>query len=358
MRKSKIDDWIQNEEGFESFNRKVLEEYQLSAINELIRHSRQNSKFYSYLPEGVASFKEFSEIPFTSEKDLSRIGSLISQSEIERVITETTSGTAAAPKRIFFTAADQERTVSFFACGLSEVIAPGDATLIWMPGAGLCKLIAEAVARVGAAPTVCGTDKTFREILDEMKRKKINTAVALPAQLLSLARYARINNINLKLKGALISADECGSIEKYLEEELRCEIFPHYGSRECGLGGAITCAAHSGMHARENELYIETFNGELVITTLKRRATPLIRYRTGDRADILTGCPCGSAAKRIVNVRRIGLAVDMHKLNEKIFADKSVIDFSAETIGGELVLNISKDAEKPLYSGKRFVKNV
>jgi phenylacetate-coenzyme A ligase PaaK-like adenylate-forming protein len=354
MRISKIDNWIQTEENFERFDRKILEDYQLNAINELLRDLK-NSKFYSYLPESVASFEEFSKIPFTTEKDLEKIGLQISQSKVERVITETTSGTTAAPKRIFFTADDQERTVSFFALGLSEFIEPGDATLIWMPGAGLCELIAKAVKRIGAAPTIFGVDKTFDEILIQTTQKKINTAAALPSQLLSLARYARINNKNLNLKGALISADECGSVEKYLAEELRCEIFPHYGSRECGLGGAITCDAHSGMHVRENELYIETFNGELVITTLKRRATPLVRYKTGDRADISTDCPCGSVVKKIANVRRLLQPIDIYKLNEKIFADKSVIDFCAEFKDGELIVNISRNAKKPFYNGKRFI---
>ena len=355
MQKSKIDNWIQREENFESFNREILENYQLNAINDLLRHAKQSSKFYRYLPDRVESFEEFAKIPLITENDLEKIGLLISQSKVERVVTETTSGTTAAPKRIFFTADDQERTVSFFVCGLSEFIEPGDATLIWMPGAGLCRLIAEAVSRIGAASVVFGVDKTFTEILDVINQNKINTVVALPAQLLSLARHARIYNKKLKLKGALISADECGSVEKFLADELGCGIFPHYGSRECGLGGAITCGAFSGMHARENELYIETFNGELVITTLKRRATPLIRYATGDAADILTDCPCGSVVKKITGVRRIS-DTDIYKLNEKIFADKSVIDFRAEVINGELVLTVSRDAEKPFYSGKRFVK--
>jgi len=43
--------------------------------------------------------------------------------------------------------------------------------------------------------------------------------------------------------------------------------------------------------------------GEIVFTTLTRRAMPLIRYRTGDRSRFLQGpCPCGSVLKRLDKV--------------------------------------------------------
>ncbi len=95
------------------------------------------------------------------------------------------------------------------------------------------------------------------------------------------------------------------------------EIFDHYGMTETGLGGAVECQAHEGMHIRENDLYFETLDargqrlpdgheGELVVTTLTRRGMPFIRYRTGDRGVITAKvCACGSRIRRILWVRRM-----------------------------------------------------
>ena len=64
---------------------------------------------------------------------------------------------------------------------------------------------------------------------------------------------------------------------------------------ETGYGGAVDCDFHCGCHLREDELLVEVVDpvwrggapgavGEIVISTLRRRGAPLLRYRTGDRA--------------------------------------------------------------------------
>ena len=90
------------------------------------------------------------------------------------------------------------------------------------------------------------------------------------------------------------------------------EIFQHWGMTETGYGGAVDCAGHCGCHLRENELWVEVVDvdsgapapagavGEVVVTTLRRRAVPLIRYRTGDLARLVEEpCRCGSILARL-----------------------------------------------------------
>ena len=100
-----------------------------------------------------------------------------------------------------------------------------------------------------------------------------------------------------------------------LEKALGSKLYPHYGSRECGLGGAVTCEAFEGMHLRENHMIPEIIDekgnvlpegeyGELVLTTIGADAMPLIRYRTGDHTRILPPCPCGGVTKRLDIVSR------------------------------------------------------
>ena len=119
-------------------------------------------------------------------------------------------------------------------------------------------------------------------------------------------------------------------------------LFPHYGSREMALAGAITCPAHEGMHLRENHILAEIVDdagnvlpdgeeGELVITTLDMEAMPLLRYRTGDRTRFLSGsCPCGGVTRRLDRVSRMAKdAFWMEELDDLLFPVKTLVDYRA-----------------------------
>ena len=92
----------------------------------------------------------------------------------------------------------------------------------------------------------------------------------------------------------------------------RCEVFSHWGMRETCLGGGVECAAHDGHHLRHADLLIEILDpesgvplpfgrrGEMVISTLRREAMPLFRYRCGDLSHLIAApCVCGSRLPRL-----------------------------------------------------------
>ena len=147
------------------------------------------------------------------------------------------------------------------------------------------------------------------------------------------------------IERALVSGDACpkGVVEA-LEAALGSKLYPHYGSRECGLGGAVTCPAFEGMHLRENHIIPEIIGengqvlpegeyGELVITTVGLEAMPLIRYRTGDYTRILPPCPCGGVTRRIDTVSRREGEISMEALDSALFPLESLIDYRASFDG-------------------------
>jgi phenylacetate-CoA ligase len=98
-----------------------------------------------------------------------------------------------------------------------------------------------------------------------------------------------------------------------IEEELGIYAFNNYGLSEViGPGVSGECMARSGMHIQEDHFLVECLNpdtlepvgegelGELVITTLTRRAMPLIRYRTRDLTSLdRSPCSCGRTTVRM-----------------------------------------------------------
>jgi phenylacetate-CoA ligase len=111
------------------------------------------------------------------------------------------------------------------------------------------------------------------------------------------------------------------SMRAYIQENSNVEAFDIYGLSEIvGPGVAIECSQHHGLHIFEDHFYPEIIDpesgkvlpegaeGELVLTTLSKKAMPMIRYRTRDITAIdPEPCACGRTLRRI---RRIGRRSD------------------------------------------------
>lgn len=351
MKRTNLDGWIRRQEGAQSLGREQIEEIQLRKLNILLKREKERGGFYGSLPDRLDTLKDLRRLPFTTEKDLIREGHrmvLTSQSGIERVRSQETSGTAGKAKRVYYSAKDNERTVSFFAAGLSELVFPGEKVMVCMPfsgNRGLGELIAEAVGRLKGIPLAAGTGRSYGELLDMLDFERPRVFVGMPVPLLSLLRLRPENS----LERALVSADICpDTVKKEIEARLGTRLYPHYGSREIGLGGAVTCPAFEGMHLRENDLIAEIVDeegrvlprgewGELVLTSIEADAMPLIRYRTGDITRILPEpCPCGSAVIRLDRVRRRSRCPVMEKLDDRMFQYEEVVDYRMRMEGDTL----------------------
>ncbi len=112
-------------------------------------------------------------------------------------------------------------------------------------------------------------------------------------------------------------------IRAALEREWGCPAYDIYGLSEIiGPGVAGECEARDGLHVMDDHFLPEIVDpvsgaargdgeeGELVLTTLTKRALPMLRYRTGDVTALTTApCRCGRTSARIARLK--GRADDM-----------------------------------------------
>lgn len=353
-----LEPWIARKIGVSHLTREALTAYQLAALNEMLAWAGARSRFYRdrLLGTALASLDELAALPFTTADDI-RADPLrfvcVSQGEIARVVTLDTSGTTGAPKRLYFTAEDQELTVDFFQVGMSTFTRPGDRVLILLPCArpgSVGDLLAQALARMSAEGIRHGPVRDVAAILDVMARSQATGLVGIPSQVLALAR-APAQPEALTLRFALLTTDHVPrAIVKAVEAAWGCTVYNHYGMTEMGLGGGVDCTARCGYHLREADLYVEVIDprtgaplpdserGEIVFTTLTRRGMPLIRYRTGDVGRFIPGpCSCGTALKTLTHVthRRDnvidvgGRLLPLSALDEVLFSLADVVDFAA-----------------------------
>ena len=241
------------------------------------------------------------------------------------MVTLSTSGTTGEPKRLAFASADLERTLDFFAHGISVLVRPGDTVLILLPGAerpdGVTDLLIRALPRIGARGVAGNPAAEQAGFCRELELHRPDCLVAAPGQ---LRRLLGAHPASPEIRAILSSAEPLPQdLEEALVHGWHCEVFDHYGLTETGYGGGVECCGKQGYHLREGDLFFEVVDpvsgepvpdgtpGEVVFTTLTRQAMPLIRYRTGDMAAMLPGpCVCGSPLRRLSRIggrfRKVG----------------------------------------------------
>ncbi|MCX6065151.1 MAG: AMP-binding protein, partial [Chloroflexi bacterium] len=367
MKLTSLDPWIK-QKTFAS----DLADWQLLKLNETLALARGKSAFYrkhlAGMPEKLENLADFRQFPFTTPEDV-RENPLrfvcVSQDEIRRVVTLQSSGTTGEPKRIYFTAEDQELTIDFFGAGMSTLTEPGERVLIFLPGetpGSVGDLLRLGLARQDRIPLPYGPVRDPNHALETMsragtgtnsEREQADCLVGSPTQILGLAR--RWNPRNKAPRTVLLSTDYVpAAIVRELERIWGCEVFNHYGATEMGLGGGVECEAHRGYHLREADLYFEIVNpesgepvpdgeyGEVVFTTLTRRGMPLIRYRIGDRSRFVPGkCPCETGLRTLEKVRGrfsgfVSVGDETLKLpdfDEALFPIPGLLNFSVTVTG-------------------------
>ena len=117
-----------------------------------------------------------------------------------------------------------------------------------------------------------------------------------------------------KLRAGIHGAEPMSdNFRRDLEEKLNYKVLDVYGLTETmGPGVAIECWEQTGLHLAEDHFIAEIIDpatgevlpdgewGELVLTTVDREASPVVRYRTRDITRIMPGeCACGRTHKRI-----------------------------------------------------------
>ncbi|MBF4694057.1 DVU_1553 family AMP-dependent CoA ligase [Fusibacter ferrireducens] len=268
--------------------------------------------------------RDWQSVPFTTAEDIKTRGREMlccSQDVIKRVVTLETSGTTGTPKRLYFTANDQKRTIDYFRVGMDTFTKAGDKVLVLLPcerEGSIGKLLGEALKLGGKTPILKGVVKDLVATFEAIETTEPDVIVGIPFQVLALVKYGVFMNRPITtVKKMLLSTDFVSETAlKTIEQYWHCEVFRYYGMTETGFGGGIECSCHEGYHLYEPDFYIEIVDpdtgiclpegalGEVVITTLKREGMPLIRYRTGDQSRMISEyCSCGSVLKRLDAIR-------------------------------------------------------
>lgn len=162
--------------------------------------------------------------------------------------------------------------------------------------------------RCTVIPTSAG--QTQRQITI-MKDFRSTALMCTPSYALTIAEKAREMKINVKdlpLRLGIFGAEPwTKAMRQEIEQRLGIKAFEAYGLTELGGPGvSFDCDAQDGLHINEDHYLAEVVDpvtleplplgekGELIFTSLQRRAMPMIRYRTKDITSLRREkCICG-----------------------------------------------------------------
>ena len=370
---SPVEKWVAERTGLlGNLNTESLLQWQSDKLKTQIEHARQNSRFYK---DRLSTANHFADLPFTIPADIANDPMAflaIPQASVARITTLTTSGTTGFKKRIFFSESDLERTIDFFATGMSTMVSNGQQALILISDDrenSMGSLLRTGLTRIGVSSRIMGDIQNAEDAINAASG--IDCLIGMPAEILYMSR----TEPDLRPRSILLTADfapQC--VIDSIRENWKCNVFTHYGLTEVGFGCAVDCEQHAGHHLRAADLIIEIIDpisgkvvvpgesGEIVITTLNNEAMPLIRYRTGDISRFIhEPCGCGGVLPRLARVEgrmennltvKESGTLSIHQLDNLIFADPLVLGFEAflEYQGETAILTLSVDSKGSLNS--------
>jgi phenylacetate-CoA ligase len=277
-------------------------------------------------PQDLQTLEDITRLPFTEKADLRDTYpfGLFASPMKDIVRLHASSGTTGKPIVVAYTQEDvavwtNVMVRSLAACGLHEgdVIQNAYGYGLFTGGLG-AHYGAEAL---GATVIPISGGNTQRQLM-VMKDFGVTAICCTPSYFLHLIDQAPEMGVNIKelpLRAGVFGAEPwTESMRRRIEADSGIKAYDIYGLSEIvGPGVAMECQCQAGPHIFEDYFYPEIIDpktlkpcpdgeeGELVLTTLGKKAMPMIRYRTRDITALTSEqCACGRTLRRIKRISR------------------------------------------------------
>ena len=314
--------------------RPELEGQQLRLLRQHLDFASHNSPWYgrTFRDAGVSaadlrSLDDLRQFPFVDKQAIREsqqaaplLGQLLAVPEREVVYVSASSGSTGVPTLSPFTAADFDawqdlQARLFYQAGIRDRDRYLHALNFSLFVGGPDVIGAQ---RLGALCIWAGTVPADR-LLFLAKEFQPTVTWTTPSYAWYLGETALAQGLDpardLAIRKIIVAGEPGGSIpatRRAIEELWNAELYDFYGISDIFGACAGMCRVRDGLHIAEDHLLVEVLDpvsdkpvpdgekGELVLTTLQKRARPMIRFKTGD---IVTRdaspCACGSTHARI-----------------------------------------------------------
>jgi phenylacetate-CoA ligase len=319
-------------------------------------------------PDAAGGLAQIAELPLTEKHELrdtttaeNPIGAHLCATRSELVRIYSTSGTTGTPTYIPLTADDLDNWVtgsarSYAASGIraGERIVSTYNAGPFVAGAALASF-----ERIGLCHIPVGTGNTER-LMAAVELLKPEAVVLTPSYAAYLIEWAAERKIPLSessVERVLVAGEPGGGEPPFrakLEQGWGARVTEAMGIGDIGVSLWGECEEQAGMHlGARGFVHAEVIDaetgtalemeegaaGELVLTHLRHRAAPLLRFRTRDHVEVKTSpCKCGRTGPRVRCVGRTDDMLIVRGVNVFPGAIREVVSAFAPEVSGHVVV--------------------
>jgi phenylacetate-CoA ligase len=304
----------------------------VSALSEQLEYLEASSPFYAQRLRGarVESAADLPRVPFTTKDELREgqrreppFGPHLCAPPERLVRVHVTSGTTGEPVAVGFTQRDHEANSAvggeaFRIAGLRPADVVAHCLNYALYAGGVADHMAIEASGATVLPVGVGQSRRLLELIPRLGITALFGTLSFPAYLAARARDAGIEPRELGLRH-IVTAGEPGAglaaVREEIEHSWGASVADTFGMSDVWstMGGA--CGEGEGVHLTVGDHAVfelvdpdsgdpleleDGAGGELVWTHLRREASPLLRYRSGDLAQVWSSpCACGRTEPRI-----------------------------------------------------------
>jgi phenylacetate-CoA ligase len=318
--------------------------------------------------EAAGGLADIAALPLTEKAEISAtrtpedpIGAHLCASDAEIVRIYSTSGTTGTPSYIPLTAGDLDNWVTGSArsYAASGIAAGQRIVSTYNAGPFVAGAALGAFDRLGLCHVPVGTGNTERLML-AIERLRPQAAVMTPSYAAHLVEWAAERGMDLRGSSVerLLVAGEPGGGEPAFRARLQdgwgARVTEAMGIGDIGVSLWGECEEQDGMHlgargfvhaelvdpATGSALALDDgATGELVLTHLRQRAAPHLRFRTRDHVEVRTSpCRCGRSGPRIRCIGRTDDMVIVRGVNVFPSAVRDVVSAFAPRVSGHILV--------------------
>ncbi len=351
---------------------------------EQLRYMFERSDFYREKlgAAGISSademggLAEIARLPLTDKPELRAaagseypIGAhvCVEPAEIARIYS--TSGTTGEPTYIPLTSSDLDNWVTGSArsYGASGVTAGERVVTTYDAGPIAAGAALAAFELIGLSHIPFGTGNTAR-LVHAITALSPGAAVLTPSYAAHVAEWTAEHGIDLagsSVKRVLVAGEPGGGepgFRELLERGWGARVTEAMGVGDIGVSLWGECEQQDGMHLGARGFVhpglidpasgggLELTDGalgELVLTHLRHRAAPLLRFRTRDHVRVRTGqCACGRTGPRIRCVGRTDDMLIVRGINVFPSAVREVVNDFSPRVSGRILLRPKEPGPK------------
>ncbi len=340
-----------------------------ASYREQLAYLLERSAFYREKLAGVdtdGGLAAIAQLPLTEKDELREtrtpgnpFGAHCCATDDEIVRIYSTSGTTGTPSYIPLTAGDLDNWVAGSArsYAASGVTAEQRIVSTYNAGPFVAGAALAAFDRIGLCHIPVGTGNTER-LVRAIEQLRPHAAVLTPSYAAHLAESHDLRGSSVER--VLVAGEPGGGEAAFrarLEEGWGAQVTEAMGIGDIGVSLWGECEAQDGMHlGARGFVHPELIDpdtgaalepadgatGELVLTHLRHRAAPLLRFRTRDHVEVrLSPCPCGRTGPRIRCIGRTDDMLIVRGVNVFPAAIREVVSAFAPAVSGQILVRPS-----------------